>query len=166
MLASSALMASNFPFAQIDKIQVPGTPVSVPAVFFWLFFVFLFVPFTNEVRASNLQLKYKLGKKFNSALATWSRKKKEKHQPELYTPQLLVSSQGWNLKWEYKYCQAGANLEPSYTAVSGALNTIRLFLWACINIFLSTEILERFTLPVARAISAIAMKMYFLWAHP
>ena len=165
MLVSLALIAINFPFAQIDKMQIPMTPVSVPAVFLWLFFLFLFVPFTSEIRAANLQIKYKIGKKFNSALTTWSRKKKDKDKPGLYTSQILVSSQDWYLRWTCKYCQVTGNLEPSYTAVSGALNTIRLFSWAFIQVLCSLEILERFTLPLVPAIIAITLKVYFLWAY-
>ncbi|HAG50635.1 MAG: hypothetical protein A2X87_08350 [Deltaproteobacteria bacterium GWC2_42_51] len=160
LLLSASLIALSFSFAKVGELQIPSTSVSVSHKLLWLplFVVFLF--FINEVRSSDLLLSHKLKRKFHSELATWSRKRKEYERPGFYTPQYLpISKNRFKTKWECKYCQAGRNLEPSVTYVSGILTTISLFLSACVKVFFQLSILVRFTLPVIVFLVAIISKV-------
>jgi hypothetical protein len=166
LLVSVALLAMNFSFAKIDRLSIPSTPVSISAGFLWIVMLFLLIPFANEVRNADLQIYSKISKKFRSNLASWSRKKKEREQPDLYTPQFLLSSSGFlNLKWECKYCQAGTRLDPSHTSISNQYNTLRFLLASTIKVFFSWDLLDRITLPVLSVFFAISSKAYFLLSY-
>ena len=166
MLASLALIAANFSFTKFNDIQISGMPIFVPFQFLWLAWAYLFIPFSREIKENNLQLFYLISQDFKSGLASWSRKLKEKNAPNLYTPQVLISSKFSSLKWELKYCQAGPNLEPSFTAVSNWPTSVRIFLTACLKNLLSLKTLELFTVPILLAIFAIITKLYFLCVNP
>jgi hypothetical protein len=166
MLLSLALIAANFPFAKFDGLQISGIPITVPFQFLWLAWAYIFIPFAREIKEANLQLSYTINKDFKSGLASWSRKIKEKEAPNLYTPQILVSNKWPSLKWELKYCQAGANLEPSFTAVSGRFNSVRIFFFACLKNLLSLKVLEHFSVPILLAALAVFAKLYFLCVNP
>jgi hypothetical protein len=167
LLVSLALIAMNLPVSQFDKISIPNTSVSVPAQFLWLAWLYLALAFASEVRGGKLKPFQRVAQRFNTGLTRWAKKRKDRECPDIYTPQNLVRPKSKTcLIWEFKYCQVGGNLEPSFVAVSNPTNTIRLFLIACTKTFLSLEMLGHVTLPVVSSVVAVLFELYVLLAHP
>jgi hypothetical protein len=140
LAVSAALLAMNFPFATFDLIVIPNTSTSIPASFLWVGFVFLIIPFTNEARECNLQIRYRIEKQFKIYLTKWSRSKKEQQQRDLYTPQFLLTRTGaFGLNVECKYCQVDPDREPFFSVTSTPIHSLLFLLKAFFKTVLSLD---------------------------
>ena len=161
LAVSAALLVMNFSIATFDRILIPNTSTSIPAGFLWFGFLFLLIPFTNEVRESNLKIGYKIEKQFKRYLTRWSRKKKDRQQQDLYTPQFLLTRTGaFGLNVVCRYCQVDPDKEPFFSVTSTPIHSLLFFMKAFFKTVLSFELLDRITLPCTIAGLAVIIKSY------
>jgi len=93
LLVSVGLIATNLGVGTISTIKIPNTSINVPGEYIWGLWLFLFVPYINEIRQSGINLKHDFKKEFNSELCSWSKKQKEATHPDMYTPLIdLIST--------------------------------------------------------------------------
>jgi len=164
LLVSVGLIAINLGVGTISQIKIPNTPINIPGEYIWGLWLFLFIPYVNEIRQSGINLKCDIKKEFNAQLCSWSRKLKDIVHPEMYTPLIDVSKiDGQLITWRCKYHQAGKNPEPSFVVISGAVSTIKFLFISCVKVLFKFEVLDRITLPVLGVMCVLSTKAYALW---
>jgi len=163
LFVSIGIITINLGIGTMASINIPNTPVNVPGEYMWGLWLFLFIPYINEIKKSGINLKGDIKKEFDARLCFWSRSQKDITQPNMYTPLINVSKiDGHLLLWRCRYYQAGKNQEPSFVAESGASRTIKFMLISCAKVIFRFDILDRVTLPVLGVICALLTKAYSL----
>ena len=134
----------------------------VATILLWLVWAYLLLLYIHSYILSGQNLFNKIKEGFNEKLARYSRKKKEKKEPGLYTPQYLPTPKSkLKLSWECKYCQATiGDLEPSVTIRVTALPVIMMLISSSLNILFEIQILLNIVIPLIVALLAVLSLLF------
>ena len=162
MLISLSLILLNVEAISLNEIINKIISVNIQSkivatILLWLVWAYLLLQYIHSYKLSGQNLLQKIKREFDGKLARYSRKKKEKKEPGLYTPQYLVTPKSkLKLSWECKYCQATrGNLEPSVTIRVTALPVIIMFISSSLNVLLEIQILLNIVIPLIFALLAV-----------
>ncbi len=170
LLISTSLILLNIDAVSIDEIIHKIFDIKIPSeliaiIILWLVWGYLLLQLFHIYKLSDQKIFKKITKEFYRQLAKYSRKKKEKIDPELYTPQYLVTPKSkFKLCWECKYCQVRTvNLEPAVTIRVTALPVIILFLISNFKVLFEISILLSIVIPFIAGILAIFSQLFNLY---
>jgi hypothetical protein len=166
LLISCVLILLNLKVVPIDEIVKKYFGVSFSSelyaiVMLWLIWIYLLLQFIYNYKTSNLNVYQKIAKEFDRQLAEYSRKRKERISPNLYTPQYLVTPKSkYKLSWECKYCQAATyDLEPSVTISVPWFSVISLCAIATVKVLFDIPILIYLVAPIVAGFISLAVQL-------
>jgi hypothetical protein len=166
LLVSFVLILLNLKVVPIDEIAKKIFGVSFSSalyalVMLWLIWIYLLLQFIYNYKTSNLNVYQKIAKEFDRQLAKYSRKRKERISPNLYTPQYLVTQKSkYKLSWECKYCQAATyDLEPSVTISVQWFSVVLLCTIATVKVLFDIPILIYLVVPIIAGSISLAVQL-------
>ncbi|MEN8136085.1 MAG: hypothetical protein ABFS18_11215 [Thermodesulfobacteriota bacterium] len=166
LMISCALILLNIeaiPIAEITKkaFGVPFSSEPIAISMLWLLWIYLLLQFIHSCRVSQQNIFGKIAKEFGHQLAKYSHKMKNRIDPELYTPQYLVTQKSrFKLCWECKYCQAMTNdLEPSITIQVSCFPVIRLSAISTVKVLLDLPVFLYLVIPAIAGILSLLFQL-------
>lgn len=176
LATSTALLAMEFSVGSANRLEIPGTGVSVPPTFLWLLWLYLLIPFSLETKKAKLRLRERFIASYytrrNQFLWSTAQKKLELDPINVQFGIKLSSLenhesffgllQRHDFTGDYFGGKGGPVGETLVQVTYGPARIFAMGLIAGLRTCSALETLERFTLPIVSAAFAASVELHQL----